>query len=53
MMLAKSIRQADRITGDLGVPAALENALGTNVGAQIDFLLAVTDPNKPVVVHAP
>jgi hypothetical protein len=43
------------LSADLGfdVPAALKNALGTNVGAKIDFLLAVTDPNKPVVVHAP
>jgi hypothetical protein len=43
------------LSADLGfdVPAGLKNALGTNVGAKIDFLLAVTDPNKPVVVHRP
>jgi hypothetical protein len=43
------------LSADLGfdVPASLKNALGTNVGAKIDFLIAVTDPNKPVVVHGP
>jgi hypothetical protein len=43
------------LSADLGfdVPAALKRALGTNVGAKIDFLLAVTDPNAPVVVHGP
>jgi hypothetical protein len=43
------------MSADLGfdVPAGLKNALGTNVGAKIDFLLAVTDPNTPVVVKAP
>jgi hypothetical protein len=40
---------------DLGfdVPSTLKNALGTSVGAKVDFLLAVDRPNTPVVVHGP
>jgi hypothetical protein len=43
------------MSADLGfdVPATLKNALGTSVGAKIDFLLAVERPNSAVVVHGP
>jgi len=43
------------LSADLGfaVPAALKAALGTTVGAKVDFLLAVDKPNEPVVVHGP
>jgi hypothetical protein len=43
------------LSADLGfdVPASLRRALGTRVGARIDFLLAVARPNSRVVVQAP
>jgi hypothetical protein len=44
-----------RVSADLGfhVPAPLSQALGTKVGAKIDFVLAVARPNSHVVVHGP
>ena len=44
-----------RVSTDLGfnVPASLKRALGANVGAKVDFLLAVARPNSRVVVQAP
>jgi hypothetical protein len=43
------------VAADLGfdVPASLRQALGTRVGAKIEFRLAVARPNSRVVVHAP
>jgi hypothetical protein len=43
------------LSADLGfgVPATLRQALGTTVGAKIDFLLAVDRPNTPVSVKGP
>jgi hypothetical protein len=44
-----------RLSADLGfdVPQSLKQALGTRVGAKIDFLLAVGRPNTPVEVKGP
>jgi hypothetical protein len=44
-----------RLSADLGfdVPHTLKQALGTTVGAKIDFLLAVDRPNTPVRVKGP
>jgi hypothetical protein len=43
------------VAADLGfaVPASLKRALGTDVGAKIDFLLAIARPNSHVVVTGP
>lgn len=43
------------LSADLGfdVPETLKRALGTSVGAKIDFLLAVDRPNTPVRVKGP
>ena len=43
------------VSTDLGfnVPASLKRALGADVGAKVDFLLAVARPNSRVVVQAP
>lgn len=43
------------LSADLGfdVPATLKQALGTTVGAKIEFLLAVDRPNTPVEVGRP
>jgi hypothetical protein len=43
------------VSADLGfnVPASLKQALGADVGAKVDFLLAVARPNARVVVQAP
>jgi hypothetical protein len=43
------------LSADLGfdVPQSLKRALGTTVGAKIDFLLAVDRPNAPVRVKGP
>ncbi len=43
------------VSADLGfrVPTSLSRALGTSVGAKIDFVLAVARPNSRVVVQAP
>jgi hypothetical protein len=43
------------VSADLGfnVPSSLSQALGTKVGAKIDFMLAVARPNSHVVVQGP
>jgi hypothetical protein len=43
------------VSADLGfnVPASLKRALGADVGAKVDFLLAVARPNSRVVVQGP
>ena len=43
------------VSADLGfaVPASLKRALGSSVGARVDFLLAITRPNSHVVVSGP
>lgn len=43
------------VSADLGfaVPASLERALGSSVGARVDFLLAITHPDSHVVVSGP
>jgi hypothetical protein len=43
------------VSTDLGfnVPASLKRALGADIGAKVDFLLAVARPNSRVVVQAP
>jgi hypothetical protein len=43
------------VSADLGfnVPASLKQALGADVGAKVDFLLAVARPNAHVVVQGP
>jgi len=43
------------VSADLGfsVPASLERALGSSVGARVDFLLAIARPNSHVVVSGP
>jgi hypothetical protein len=43
------------LSADLGfdVPQSLKQALGTTVGAKIEFLLAVARPNSPVKVKGP
>jgi hypothetical protein len=43
------------VAADLGfdAPAALKRALGADVGARIEFRLAVARPNSRVVVHGP
>jgi hypothetical protein len=43
------------VSADLGfdVPASLKQALGTDVGAKVEFLLAVARPNSRVVVQGP
>jgi hypothetical protein len=43
------------VTADLGfaVPSSLKQALGSDVGARVDFLLAITRPNSHVVVSGP
>jgi hypothetical protein len=54
-------RKSDRllrsldVAADLGfdVPASLARALGAQVGARVEFKLAVARPNSRVVVHAP
>jgi hypothetical protein len=48
------LRKLD-LTADLGfdVPQDLQNALGTLVGAKVEFELAVANPNKPVHVSVP